>query len=88
LDRASSSAAFGVELECWSSSAEITKSLAPNGQYDPANANPNVAYRPPNTNGKALADNYFRPLAGLGALWTLHSGNASNNSLQVTMRRN
>jgi len=44
---------------------------------------------PPNTNGKALADNYFRPLAGLGALRSVDfSGNASYNSLQVTLRRN
>ena len=58
-------------------------------QYNPANANPNVAYLPPNTNGKTLADNYFRPLAGLGALRTVDfSGNASYNSLQVTVRRN
>jgi hypothetical protein len=58
-------------------------------QYDPANANPNVAFLPPNTNGKALADNYFRPLPGLGALRTVdYAGNSSYNSLQVTLRRN
>jgi hypothetical protein len=58
-------------------------------QYNPANANPNVAYLPPNTNGKTLADNYFRPLPGLGALRTVDfAGNASYNSLQVTLRRN
>lgn len=58
-------------------------------QYDPANANPNVAYLPPNTSGKTLADNYLRPLAGLGALRTVdYAGNASYNSLQVTVRRN
>ena len=58
-------------------------------QYDPANSNPNVAYLPLNTTGKALADNYFRPLAGLGALRTVdYAGNASYNSLQVTVRRN
>ena len=58
-------------------------------QYDPANYNPNVAYLPPNTVGKALPDNYFRPLPGLGALRTVDfSGNASYNSLQVTVRRN
>ena len=58
-------------------------------QYNPANANPNVAFLPPNTTGKTLADNYFRPLAGLGALRTVDfSGNASYNSLQVTLRRN
>jgi hypothetical protein len=58
-------------------------------QYDPANANPNVAFLPPNTSGKALADNYFRPLPGLGALRTVdYAGNSSYNSLQVTLRRN
>jgi len=58
-------------------------------QYDPANINPNVAYLPPNTTGKALADNYFRPLQGLGALRTVDfAGNASYNALQVTVRRN
>jgi len=58
-------------------------------QYNPANSNPNVAFLPANTSGKALADNYFRPLAGLGALRSVDfSGNASYNSLQVTVRRN
>jgi hypothetical protein len=58
-------------------------------QYNPANYNPNVAYLPPNTSGKTLADNYFRPLAGLGALRTVdYDGSASYNSLQVTLRRN
>src|SRR5258708_11066278 len=58
-------------------------------QYNPANYNPNVAYLPPNTNGKTLNDNYFRPLPGLGALRTIdYSGNGSYNSLQVTLRRN
>ena len=54
-------------------------------QYNPANSNPNVAYLPPNTSGKNLDDNYFRPLPGLGALRTVDfAGNASYNSLQVT----
>jgi len=58
-------------------------------QYNPANYNPNVAYLPPNTTGKTLNDNYFRPLPGLGALRTIDfSGNSSYNSLQVTVRRN
>ncbi len=53
-------------------------------EYNPANANPNVAYLPPNTNGKNLNDNYFRPLPGLGALTYVNfSENASYNSLQV-----
>src|SRR5262249_13270291 len=58
-------------------------------QYNPANYNPNVAYLPPNTNGKALADNYFRPLPGLGNLsYVNFDGNSNYNSLQVTVRRN
>jgi hypothetical protein len=58
-------------------------------EYNPANNNPNVAYLPPNTSGKALNDNYFRPLPGLGALRTVdYAGNSSYNSLQVTVRRN
>jgi hypothetical protein len=58
-------------------------------QYDPANQNPNVGYLPPNTSGKALNDNYFRPFAGLGQLRAVdYSGNSSYNSLQVSVRRN
>ena len=58
-------------------------------QYDPANYNPNVAYLPPNVNGKTLNDNYFRPLAGLGNLRSVDFAGSSNyNSLQVTLRRN
>ena len=58
-------------------------------EYNPANFNPNVAFLPPNTNGKNLNDNYFRPLAGLGALRAVdYNGNSSYNSLQVSVRRN
>ena len=58
-------------------------------EYNPANFNPNVAYLPPNTNGKNLNDNYFRPLPGLGALRNIdYAGNSNYNSLQVTVRRN
>jgi len=58
-------------------------------EYNPANYNPNVAYLPPNTNGKNLNDNYFRPLPGLGALTYIdYAGSSSYNSLQVTVRRN
>jgi hypothetical protein len=47
-----------------------------------------VAYLPPNTSGKALSDNYFRPLPGVGALtYNDLSGNSSYNSLQVAVRR-
>jgi hypothetical protein len=58
-------------------------------EYNPANFNPNVAFLPANTNGKNLNDNYFRPLAGLGALREIdYSGNSNYNSLQVSVRRN
>jgi hypothetical protein len=58
-------------------------------QYLPANQNPNQAFLPANTSGKALNDNYFRPYAGLGQLRAVdYSGNSSYNSLQVTVRRN
>jgi hypothetical protein len=58
-------------------------------QYNPANYNPNVAFLPPNTNGKNLNDNYFRPLAGLGNLRTVDFAQSSNyHSLQVSVRRN
>jgi hypothetical protein len=58
-------------------------------EYNPVNQNPNVAYLPLNTNGKALNDNYFRPLPGLGALREIdYSGNSSYNALQVSVRRN
>src|SRR6202035_479220 len=58
-------------------------------EYNPANYNPNVGYLPPNTNGKNLNDNYFRPLPGLGALREIdYAGNSSYSSLQVSVRRN
>jgi len=58
-------------------------------EYNPANFNPNVAYLPPNTNGKTLNDNYFRPIAGVGALTYIdYSGSSTYNSLQVSVRRN
>jgi len=62
--------------------------VAPYSEYNPANNNPTVDYLPPNTSGKALSDNYFRPLAGLGALTSNDlSGNSNYNSLQVAVRR-
>ena len=58
-------------------------------QYSPANFNPNVAYLPPNTSGKTLNDNYFRPLPGLGGLtYVDYSGGSTYHSLQVSLRRN
>jgi hypothetical protein len=57
-------------------------------EYNPAYNNQTVDYLPANTSGKALNDNYFRPIAGLGALtYNDLSGNSSYNSLQVSVRR-
>jgi hypothetical protein len=62
--------------------------VAPYSEYDPAHNNPTVDYLPANTSGKALSDNYFRPLPGLGALtYNDLSGNSSFHSLQVSVRR-
>lgn len=62
--------------------------IAPFSEYNPANNNPTVAYLPANTSGKNLNDNYFRPIAGLGAFTSNDlSGNSSYNSLQVAVRR-
>ncbi|HEY1338154.1 MAG TPA: hypothetical protein VGF59_11625, partial [Bryobacteraceae bacterium] len=58
-------------------------------QYNPANANPNVAFLPPNVSDKTLNDNYFHPLPGLNALREIDfAGNNSYNALQVAVRRN
>jgi hypothetical protein len=47
-----------------------------------------LAYLPPNTTGKELSDNYFRPIQGLGSITSNDlSGNSSYNSLQVSARR-
>jgi len=62
--------------------------IAPYAEYNPAFNNPTVAYLPPNTSGKELSDNYFRPIAGMGAFSSYDlSGNSSYNSLQVSVRR-
>jgi len=62
--------------------------IAPYAEYNPAYNNPTVAYLPANTSGKELSDNYFRPIAGLGALtYDDLSGNSNYNSLQVSVRR-
>jgi len=62
--------------------------IAPYSEYNPAYNNPTVAYLPANTSGKELSDNYFRPIAGLGAFTSNDlSGNSSFNSLQVAVRR-
>jgi|GEM_PF-226302 len=58
-------------------------------QYDPANFNPVVAYLPANASGKALPDDFFRPLKGLGSV-TLTNFEFSSyyHSLQASVRRN
>jgi hypothetical protein len=57
-------------------------------QYDPANANPTMGYLADNANGKALPDNYFRPIKGLGAITRRDFEFSSNyHSLQASVRR-
>jgi len=63
--------------------------VAPYSEYNVAFNNPNVAYLPPNTSGKELSDNYFRPMQGIGApVYNTLGENSAYNSLQVTLRRN
>ena len=58
-------------------------------QYDPSRDNPVVGYLPPNTTGKNLNDNYFRPLPGLGAITMSNfEGSANYHSMQLSARRN
>jgi hypothetical protein len=57
-------------------------------QYNPANLNPWTGNLAPNANGRALSDNYFRPLAGLGGIQARNfEGSTSYHSLQVSVRR-
>ncbi len=57
-------------------------------QYDPANFNRWTANLAANASGRALNDNYFRPLAGLGAVTNSgFRGSNSYHSLQVAVRR-
>jgi len=82
-------AAYVFNLSHHLSATYQINAVAPYAEYNPANQNPNVAYLPPNTNGKNLNDNYFRPLPGLGALTDIdYAGNSNYNSLQVSVRRN
>ena len=63
--------------------------VAPYAEYNVAYNNPNAAYLPANTVGKELNDNYFRPLAGLGAMVENNLAESSNyHSLQLNLRRN
>jgi hypothetical protein len=63
--------------------------IPPYSEYNLTYNNPNVGYLPPNTSGKELSDNYFRPIQGEGAMVLNTLGeNSAFNSLQVTVRRN
>jgi hypothetical protein len=58
-------------------------------QYDPANANPMNGYLYANAIGKALPDNYFRPIKGMGAITRRDFEFSSNyHALQSSIRRN
>jgi hypothetical protein len=82
-------AAYVMNLSKYTPIARQLNAVPMYSQYNPANYNPNVDYLPPNTAGKALNDNYFRPLAGLGALRTVDfAGDSTYHSLQVSVRRN
>ena len=53
-------------------------------RIQPCQQQPDRGLSAANTSGKALNDNYFRPLAGVGAItYNDLSGNSSYNSLQV-----
>ncbi len=57
-------------------------------QYDPANYNPWNGQLAPNASGKALNDNYFRPIQGLGGISRSDfRGSNYYHSLQVAVRR-
>ena len=82
-------AAYVFNLSRHFNRARLLNAVPLYSQYNPANFNPNVGFLPPNTNGKNLNDNYFRPLPGLGNLRTVDFAQSSNyNSLQVSLRRN
>jgi len=58
-------------------------------QYDPANASPMTAYLYANASGRALSDDFFRPIKGLGAITRRDFEFSSNyHALQVSVRRN
>jgi hypothetical protein len=57
-------------------------------QYDPANQNPNNFSYYANASGRALSDNFFRPIQGLGSITnTQFTGSTNYNALQVSVRR-
>jgi hypothetical protein len=57
-------------------------------QYDPANFNPWTGNLYANASGRALNDNYFRPMPGLGNVWVGGFRGSSNyHSLQMSVRR-
>ena len=81
--------AYVFNLSKHSPIATLINAVPIYSQYNPANSNPNVDFLPANTSGKALNDNYFRPLPGLGNLRSVDfAGNSNYNSLQVSVRRN
>lgn len=56
-------------------------------QYDPANLSPWNANLPAHAN-RALADNFFRPMAGLGDLyWRTFEASANYHAFQLAVRR-
>ncbi len=57
-------------------------------QYNPANLSPWTGNLYANASGRALNDNYFRPMAGLSNVWAGGFRGSSNyHSLQVAVRR-
>jgi hypothetical protein len=58
-------------------------------QYNPAYYNPWQGGLAANASGKALNDNYFRPLPGLAAATLAdYAGSSNYNSVQMSVRRN
>ncbi len=58
-------------------------------EYNPAYYNPQAAHIAPGQSGKHLNNNFYRPLAGLGAItMNTFSGSSNYHALQVSVRRN
>jgi hypothetical protein len=57
-------------------------------QYDPANQNPNNFSYYANASGRALSNDFFRPVQGLGSISsTQFIGSTNYNALQGSVRR-
>ncbi len=57
-------------------------------QYNPANFSPWTGNLYANASGRALNDDYFRPMAGLGNVWVgSFRGSSNYHSLQMSIRR-